>query len=58
MGRSRLIRKLSRPKGGSYYITLPPALIEALGWKAGDDIKVELKGDCLILRKALVRENE
>ena len=51
MGRSRLIRKLSRPKGGSYYITLPKVLLEALGWKVGDDIKIELEGNHLILRK-------
>lgn len=36
---------------GSYTLTLPKALVEALGWKDGDEIVPELKGTNITLRR-------
>ena len=51
----RLLSQKSREyKGKAYHkfwVVIPNALIEKLGWKRGDELEAETKGDKLIIEK-------
>ena len=51
----RLIHQKSRDyKGKSYYkflIVIPSKIVKALGWKGGEDLEAEVKGDKLVIEK-------
>ena len=51
----RLLSQISREyKGKNYkkfWIVIPNKLIEKLGWKTGEDLEGEVKGDKLIIEK-------
>ncbi len=36
---------------GEYFITIPDEILEALGWKEGDEIHISIDGDKIILEK-------
>ena len=51
----RLLSQISREYNGKQYkkfwIIISKKIIEKLGWKIGDDLKPEIKGDKLIIKK-------
>jgi len=51
----RLLSQISREyKGKNYkkfWIVIPNKLIEKLGWKIGEDLEGEVKGDKLVIEK-------
>ena len=51
----RLLSQISREyKGKNYrkfWVVIPSKLIERLGWKTGEDLEGEVKGDKLIIEK-------
>ena len=47
---SETIRKLTRTGKYSYYITLPKAYIDRLGWRERQLLEVDIDGDGLIIR--------
>ena len=51
----RLQKQLSRKYEGKeyakYVIVVKPELIEKLGWKEGQELEAEVKGDKLIIEK-------
>ncbi|MEK6963621.1 MAG: AbrB/MazE/SpoVT family DNA-binding domain-containing protein [Nanoarchaeota archaeon] len=34
-----------------YWVIIPNLIIKKLGWKMGDDLEVEIKGDKVIIKK-------
>ena len=44
------IRKITRTSRYSYYITIPKAYIEKLGWRERQKVVVELEGETLRVR--------
>jgi len=44
------IRKLSRTGKYSYYVTIPKAYIDILGWRERQRLVVTMEGDRLIVR--------
>ncbi|MDZ7724644.1 MAG: AbrB/MazE/SpoVT family DNA-binding domain-containing protein [candidate division KSB1 bacterium] len=44
------IRKLTRTSKYSYYITIPKAYIDKLGWRERQKVVVELEGETLVVR--------
>ena len=51
----KLIKQKGREYEGKeyfkYLIVVPNKLIEKLGWKGGEDLEAEVKGDKLIIEK-------
>ena len=51
----RLIKQHGRKYGDKDYfkfiVVIPNKLIEKLGWKGGEDLEVEVKGDKLVIEK-------
>lgn len=51
----RLQKRFSRRIGKTEYIkwvlNIPPAVIEALGWKQKEELESEVKGDLLIIKR-------
>lgn len=51
----RLLSQVSREyKGNKYkkfWVVIPNKLIERLGWKTGEDLEGEVKGDKLVIEK-------
>ena len=51
----RLLSQTSREYKGTKYqkfwVVIPNKLIEKLGWKTGEDLEAEIKGDKLIIEK-------
>jgi len=51
----RLLSQISREyKGNKYekfWVVIPSNLIEKLGWKKGQELEAEAKGDKLIIKK-------
>lgn len=49
--------KLQHDNNKQYKVTLPKALIDAKGWKKGDEIKIELDAQgSLVLKRVLLKE--
>lgn len=52
----RLQRVTNRARGDKVYhkwqVTLPPDLVEALGWEPGTDLDASAEGGTLVLRPA------
>jgi len=48
-GRDNPVRKLSKAGGYSYYVTLPKAFVEALGWRERQKLVVKRSGKKLII---------
>ncbi len=44
------IRKVSTTGYGTYFVTLPKGSIQNLGWKKGQRVVVERKGQTLVIR--------
>lgn len=55
----KLQKQLSRKYGGKEYpkwvVVIPPETIDEAGWKDGDNLQVDIKGDKLILKRRRVR---
>jgi len=51
----RLLSQTSREYKGTKYqkfwVVIPNKLIEKLGWKTGEDLEAEIKGDKLVIEK-------
>lgn len=51
----KLQRVTNRARGNKTYhkwqVTIPPEVIEALGWKPGDELEPETTKDLLILKR-------
>lgn len=51
----RLLSQISREYKGKEYkkfwIVIPNKLIEKLGWRTGNDLEGEVKGDNLVIKK-------
>ena len=51
----RLLSQVSRVYGDTkyekYWIVIPYELIKKLGWKKGEDLEAEVKGDKLVIEK-------
>ena len=51
----RLQKQISREYQGTKYekfwIVIPSKIIEKLGWKGGEELEAEVKGDKLIIEK-------
>lgn len=51
----RLQKQLSRRVGdkdyAKYVLVIKPSLIEKLGWKDGQELEAEVKGDKLVIEK-------
>jgi bifunctional DNA-binding transcriptional regulator/antitoxin component of YhaV-PrlF toxin-antitoxin module len=45
--------KLQKSKNNQYYITLPKLMVEAKGWKKGQELKIEFnhKGEFILKEK-------
>ncbi len=41
---------------GSIYVNLPRPLVHRLCWNAGDLVKVEIQGDCVVLSRVPLEE--
>ena len=54
--RMRLLDKLNRRVGGreyrKWYLSLPNADVEQLGWSHGQELKAEIDGNNLLIRPA------
>lgn len=52
----RLQKRLSRRIGSKEYvkwvITIPPEIIENLGWKEGQELKVEINGLSIVVKRS------
>jgi antitoxin component of MazEF toxin-antitoxin module len=44
------IRKITITGGGTYSLTLPKGAVQNLGWKKGQRVVVERKGETLVIR--------
>jgi len=51
--RKQIKRKLTRSGCSSWYVTLPPKIIDRFGWQKGDDIElaVDREKQEIVLRK-------
>lgn len=51
----RLQKQVSREYQGTKYekfwIVIPSKIVEKLGWKSGDELEAEVKGDKLVIEK-------
>ena len=51
----RLVKQKSRDYGDKEYfkfcVVIPQKIIEKLGWKGGEDLGAEIKGDKLVIEK-------
>ena len=51
----RLLSQVSREYKGTKYekfwVVLPSKVVKKLGWKSGQDLEVEVKGDKLIIER-------
>lgn len=51
----RLIKQKGRDYGDTeyfkYIVVIPNKLIKSLGWKGGEDLEAEVKGDKLVIEK-------
>lgn len=47
----QLSRKYEGKEYAKYVIVLKPSLVEQLGWKEGEELEAEVKGDKLVLEK-------
>ena len=36
---------------GEYFVSIPPEILDSLGWKEGDEIRISVDGDKIILEK-------
>lgn len=56
----KLQKQLSRKAEGKEYakwvIVVPPSKVEELGWKEGEDLKVVVKGEKLVLKPCQTKE--
>lgn len=48
---SQISREYKGNKYEKFWIVIPSKLIEKLGWKTGQDLEAETKGDKLIIEK-------
>lgn len=46
-----MFKRTIRKSGGTVAVTIPPVLIENLGWKIGDEIKIYQDDGRLIIEK-------
>ena len=46
----RLSRKVGKKEYVKWIITVPPEEIKTLGWKAGEDLKIEVDSNILIVQ--------
>ena len=47
----QLSNKIDGKEYPKYVIVVKPSIIEKLGWKAGEELEAEVKGDKLIIEK-------
>ena len=48
---SQISREYKGNKYEKFWIVIPSKLIEKLGWKTGQDLEEEIKGDKLVIEK-------
>ena len=48
---SQISRQYKDTKYEKFWIVLPSKLIQKLGWKSGQELETEIKGDKLIVEK-------
>lgn len=48
---SQVSRKVGDTEYEKYWVVIPKKLLEKLGWKSGQELKPEVKGDKLIVEK-------
>ena len=51
----QLSRKVGKTEYPKYVITIPPKLIEELGWKKGVEVEASKKGDKLLLEPVVAQ---
>lgn len=44
------VRKITKTGNYTYYVTIPKALIDELGWKERQKVVVEKSGDTVVIR--------
>ena len=47
----QLSRKVGNIEYAKYVIVIPPKIVEKLGWKDGEELDAEIKGDKLVIEK-------
>ena len=47
----QLSKKVGDKEYAKWVIVVPPKLIDKLGWKAGEELEAEIKGDKLIIEE-------
>ena len=47
----QLSRKVGNKEYAKYVIVIKPKIIEKLGWKDGEELDAEIKGDKLVIEK-------
>jgi len=50
--RSEAVRKLTKTGRYTYYVTIPKAYIDALGWRERHKLTVKLQGSRVIVEKS------
>ncbi len=50
-------RKIGKTEYAKWVINIPPRIIEALGWKEGDELESEIDNPNLIVKKKLKEHN-
>lgn len=48
---SQISREYKEQKYEKFWIVIPNDLVKKLGWKKGEDLEAEVKGDKLIIEK-------
>ena len=48
---SQISREYKGTKYEKFWVVIPSSLIEKLGWKTGQDLEGEVKGDKLVIEK-------
>ncbi len=47
----QLSKRVGEKKYAKYVIVIPPKTIDKLGWKAGEELETEVKGNKLVIEK-------
>lgn len=48
---SQISREYKGTKYEKFWVVLPSKVVEKLGWKSGQDLEAEVKGDKLVIEK-------
>jgi len=48
---SQISREYKDKKYEKFWVVIPSKVIEKLGWKSGQDLECEIKGDKLVIEK-------